>query len=371
MNYYAYIHSPAWRARADAAKRRAGYRCQVCNRPSSQVQLDAHHRTYERLGRELDSDITVLCRDCHELYESAKRLPSRALAPLPPSPPPPTVYLQNNADTPVLPTSTYASPSYHASTPSSVGPWIIGAIIIGTFWFALSLGTLQDRARESSAQVRVGAAIATPAATLASIVIPARAQPMGPIAATPTPRNSVTGVRPISQPTVTPRPSISHTAVVLKNANQRTGPSAAYPIVQTVRAGTQVKVIATNPARDWLLLDSGAWMAAFLVSPVTDLPVTDLSALPPTPLPAPVAASRSIPTATLRPLAGCAGGCATYPSHCAPPIKGNVSYNSGQRIYHVPGGEYYAATTINPTYGERWFCSEAEAQAAGWRRSSN
>lgn len=50
-------------------------------------------------------------------------------------------------------------------------------------------------------------------------------------------------------------------------------------------------------------------------------------------------------------------------------IKGNVSVNSGERIYHLPGQEFYAETVIRPEYGERWFCSEAEARAAGWRRA--
>jgi endonuclease YncB( thermonuclease family) len=49
-------------------------------------------------------------------------------------------------------------------------------------------------------------------------------------------------------------------------------------------------------------------------------------------------------------------------------IKGNISA-SGERIYHVPGGAFYDATEINTAKGERWFCTEAEAQAAGWRRS--
>jgi hypothetical protein len=49
-------------------------------------------------------------------------------------------------------------------------------------------------------------------------------------------------------------------------------------------------------------------------------------------------------------------------------IKGNIS-TTGERIYHVPGQKYYDRTIINPRAGERWFCSEAEAQAAGWRRS--
>jgi hypothetical protein len=50
-------------------------------------------------------------------------------------------------------------------------------------------------------------------------------------------------------------------------------------------------------------------------------------------------------------------------------IKGNVSINSGERIYHIPGQRYYSETVIRPEYGERYFCSEAEARAAGWRRS--
>jgi hypothetical protein len=49
-------------------------------------------------------------------------------------------------------------------------------------------------------------------------------------------------------------------------------------------------------------------------------------------------------------------------------IKGNVSIGSGERISHVPG----STTTTKPSsaseYDERWFCSEAEARKAGWRR---
>lgn len=49
-------------------------------------------------------------------------------------------------------------------------------------------------------------------------------------------------------------------------------------------------------------------------------------------------------------------------------IKGNISAR-GERIFHVPGQQYYSQTTINETKGERWFCSKAEAIAAGWRAS--
>ena len=50
-------------------------------------------------------------------------------------------------------------------------------------------------------------------------------------------------------------------------------------------------------------------------------------------------------------------------------IKGNVSIETGERIYHVPGQKYYHDTRIVSEYGERWFCSESEARRAGWRKS--
>lgn len=49
-------------------------------------------------------------------------------------------------------------------------------------------------------------------------------------------------------------------------------------------------------------------------------------------------------------------------------IRGNISRHTGERIYHVPGQTYYNATMIGDA-GERWFCSEMEAQQAGWRRA--
>jgi micrococcal nuclease len=52
-----------------------------------------------------------------------------------------------------------------------------------------------------------------------------------------------------------------------------------------------------------------------------------------------------------------------------PLIKGNISLRTGEKIYHVPGGEYYDLTVIDEAKGERWFCTEAEAVAAGWRKS--
>lgn len=47
-------------------------------------------------------------------------------------------------------------------------------------------------------------------------------------------------------------------------------------------------------------------------------------------------------------------------------IKGNINAD-GERIYHVPGSSGYAATVIDESKGERWFCTEQDAIDSGWR----
>ena len=47
-------------------------------------------------------------------------------------------------------------------------------------------------------------------------------------------------------------------------------------------------------------------------------------------------------------------------------VKGAIS-EAGERVYHLPGGERYDPTEIDLTKGERWFCTEANAIAAGWK----
>lgn len=49
-------------------------------------------------------------------------------------------------------------------------------------------------------------------------------------------------------------------------------------------------------------------------------------------------------------------------------IKGNIS-SSGEKIYHMPGQNFYDKTVIDETKGEKWLCSEDEAVKAGWRKS--
>jgi endonuclease YncB( thermonuclease family) len=47
-------------------------------------------------------------------------------------------------------------------------------------------------------------------------------------------------------------------------------------------------------------------------------------------------------------------------------IKGNIN-SDDERIYHTPDSSSYDATQIDESRGERWFCTESAARAAGWR----
>jgi micrococcal nuclease len=52
------------------------------------------------------------------------------------------------------------------------------------------------------------------------------------------------------------------------------------------------------------------------------------------------------------------------------PIKGNIN-SKKEKIYHLQGCDSYDKTVIDEKSGERWFCSEEEAESAGWRKALN
>jgi len=52
------------------------------------------------------------------------------------------------------------------------------------------------------------------------------------------------------------------------------------------------------------------------------------------------------------------------PNGC--PIKGSVAGET--KTYHLPGAQTYDKAKVRPERGERWFCTEAEARAAGWKQ---
>ncbi len=71
MPYGDYLQTPEWQETRRLALLRATFRCQTCNKSK---ELNVHHRTYERLGRERQGDIIVLCDGCHELFHKNGKL---------------------------------------------------------------------------------------------------------------------------------------------------------------------------------------------------------------------------------------------------------------------------------------------------------
>lgn len=67
QRYQEYLKTDYWKEVQLQVKKRAGFRCQVCN---SQMDLVAHHRCYDHRGSELEhlGDLTCLCARCHSLF---------------------------------------------------------------------------------------------------------------------------------------------------------------------------------------------------------------------------------------------------------------------------------------------------------------
>lgn len=73
VSYAEYLASSYWRKRAKQIRVRDKNRCRVCRLRAA----DVHHLTYVRLGRELDVDLLLLCRECHTKVH-ARHPPSSA-----------------------------------------------------------------------------------------------------------------------------------------------------------------------------------------------------------------------------------------------------------------------------------------------------
>lgn len=189
---------------------------------------------------------------------------------------------------------------------------------------------------------------------------------------TPTPPRTPTLLtQPTQAPSPTPTIAISK-AVARVKANLRAGPGLNYPVVEQVAAGTPLDVRARTPSGDWLLLGNGLWISADLVVNTPAVPVAEVTPTPPLRSAAPPAGVPSRGGTTsgqqTNPNAfNCIGGCAVPPDpSCA--IKGNVN-SKKEKIYHLPGQRDYNRTDIKPEEGDRWFCTEEEARAAGFRRA--
>jgi len=68
LPYADYLLTSHWRRVRELALEQAGHLCDLCGHDD---QLEVHHRTYERLGFERQSDLVVLCHDCHRDHHKA------------------------------------------------------------------------------------------------------------------------------------------------------------------------------------------------------------------------------------------------------------------------------------------------------------
>jgi len=82
--YQDYLKSPRWTKVREQALARFDWRCAACH---SGEHLNVHHRTYERVGHEYLTDLTVLCRYCHKVLHKEWNANSHAEV----EPPPPLI----------------------------------------------------------------------------------------------------------------------------------------------------------------------------------------------------------------------------------------------------------------------------------------
>lgn len=89
------------------------------------------------------------------------------------------------------------------------------------------------------------------------------------------------------------------TGTVVKNSNLRAGPGTSFAIVGSAKTGQIVTIVEKNDAGSWYHLDSGEWIAAFLVKLGTTAQPAANSANTATPSATqPVTATVAAPTAT-------------------------------------------------------------------------
>lgn len=67
VDYQEYIKSKLWAKKREAARKRAGFKCELCYKPKN---LNVHHKTYEHLGDERPNELICLCRGCHKKFHN-------------------------------------------------------------------------------------------------------------------------------------------------------------------------------------------------------------------------------------------------------------------------------------------------------------
>ncbi len=169
-----------------------------------------------------------------------------------------------------------------------------------------------------------------------------------------------------------------------RGVDMYTGPGTTYKESSRIEAQTPLSIFGRSPNGRWLQVrppsrDRG-WISADAVTanvtiasiPLGEVDGKKLSGGTPVPTDTRAPAAANAPTPTTAPgelphPASCPDGCVTPPAPVCN-VKGNIG-SSGEKIYHLPSGALYQRTGIDPTTGDRWFCSPTEAEAAGFRQA--
>lgn len=147
MKYSSYLQTEYWKQVSAAVKTRAKYKCQLCNSPHD---LNAHHRTYEVLGREMEhlDELVCLCHRCHSLFHGKVQIPE-----VQPEPKPEPAY-NHEADMPKGVIGFILTPALIDKTKTRNGGWTaqtLEALGLGRQpskgWYKRLVGVLVSRER--------------------------------------------------------------------------------------------------------------------------------------------------------------------------------------------------------------------------------
>ncbi len=81
----------------------------------------------------------------------------------------------------------------------------------------------------------------------------------------------------LTTPTPSPTPVVV-IATVNENANLRAGPGTNYAKIGLVAKNKTVRLVRINPTNDWYQLETGEWIAAFLVDSLSGMLTPDIAA---------------------------------------------------------------------------------------------
>lgn len=65
ISYQEYLRSSHWQTIRELKLAKGKNECEVCG---SNSQLQMHHKTYKRRGKELPEDLVILCKPCHQKF---------------------------------------------------------------------------------------------------------------------------------------------------------------------------------------------------------------------------------------------------------------------------------------------------------------